>query len=341
MTTFRRGDGVGIELSGPLLRGIRLDDDVEGRLASAAEVAIAGRGDDRAVVDAFVRLRAELGNPGHTTRIATFPPASTLHRLEVTGRSGAELNAVRAQLAREQSIVSTLLLDDGPRRWLVAVRWEEHHVRRMEELAERAGFVDVTVEPSPVAIARVVEPTVTRVRRDSATDEAFELLCTGRQPVVAAAVDSVGRVTPSLALATDAFSPGWFDGIDQPGDLVAELRRFVDGLVVDERTDDVGPLWIAGTPYPLFPQHDLRSPQRQCVALGAAVGAAGLAGRLRPVDISVPVMPSIGPLDRPWAVERLSSLPPKAEPTRIGPFKRAISRLPTRRRPSGRSTSSG
>ncbi len=335
MNALRRGDGVGIEFTRHVVRGVRLDADQDGWLTAAAEVAIGDSRDDRSVVDAFVRLRAELGDPADTARIGTFPAASTLRRIDATGRTGGELNTMRAQLLREQSVASTLLLDDGPRRWLVAVRWDEDEIRRIEALAERAGFLDVTVEPSPVAIARVFDKHVTRARRDAAIDESFESLCASGQPVVAAAVDSVGHIAPSLRLATTTFPTGWFDGIEEPADLVAELRRFVDGLDDDPvavSDADHGRLLIAGVPYPPFPPHDLRSPQRQCVALGAAVGAAGLAGRLRPVDMLSATSATVDPLERPWVVERLSSLPPKEPPATIGPVKRAISRLLPRRR---------
>ena len=345
MTTFSRGDGVGIEFTRQLVRGVRLSADQEGWLTAAAEVAIADSRDDRSVVDAFVRLRADLHNPNDTTRIGTFPPASTLRRIEVTGRTGAELNTLRAQLQRDESVASTLLLDHGPRRWLVAVRWDEDEIRRIEALAERAGFIDVTVEPSPVALARVVDEHVTRARRDAALDESFESMCASGQPVVAAAVESIGRIAPSLDLSTAEFSTGWFEDIAEPALLVAELRRFVDelgddpsaGHEADRQTDhqgDHGRLVIAGVPFPPFPPHDTRSPQRQCVALGAAVGAAGLAGRLRPVDMLSPTAVAIDPFDRPWVVERLSNLPPKEEPATIGPVKRTISRLLPRRKRS-------
>lgn len=337
MNTFNRGDGVGIEFTRQLIRGVRLDADREGWLTAAAEVAIGDSRDDRSVVDAFVRLRAELDDPADTTRIGTFPPASTLRRIEVTGRTGAELNTMRAQLLRDESVASTLLLDHGPRRWLVAVRWDEDEIRRIEALAERAGFIDVTVEPSPVAIARVVGEQATRARRDAALDESFESLFVSGQPVVAAAVDSIGRMAPSLDLATAEFPTGWFEGIAEPAHLVAELRRLVDELGDDPITGheaDHRGLLVAGAPYPPFPPHDPRSPQRQCVALGAAVGAAGLAGRLRPVDMLSPTTAAVDPLERPWVVERLSSLPPKQEPATIGSVKRTISRMLPRRQRS-------
>ncbi len=337
MSAFRRGDGVGIEFTRQLVRGVRLDADQDGWLAAAAEVAIGDSRDDRSVVDAFVRLRAELGDPADTTRIGTFPTASTMRRIDVTGRTGTELNTTRAQLLREHSVASTVLLDDGPRRWLIAVRWDEDEIRRIEGLAERAGFLDVTVEPSPVAIARVVDTHVTRARRDAAIDESFESLYVSGQPVVAAAVDSIGHIAPSLHLSTTTFSTGWFDGIAEPAELVAELRRFVDVLDGDPTSGDDadhGQLLIGGVACPPFPPHDLRSPLRQCVAIGAAVGAAGLAGRLRPVDMLSPTAAAVDPLERPWVVERLSSLPPKEPPATIGPVKRAISRLLPRRKRS-------
>lgn len=332
MTPPRRGDGVGIEFTRGIVRGVRLRADQDGRVAAAAEVAIRTTDDDQSVVDAFVRLRAELGDPEEATRIATFPPFSTLHRVDATGRNGTELNAMRADLFREQQITSTLLLDDGPRRWLVAVRWDDVDIRRIEELAERARFVDVTVEPSPVAIGRIISRRVTRVRRDGATDESFETLLDDGQPVVAAAVDSVGRVTPSLVLNRAPFSVGWFDEIEDAVQLVTELRRFTKGLDEDPAVvNENAALLLSGAPYPEFPPHDMRSPQRQCVAIGAAMGAAGLAGRLRPVDVLVPASSPVDSLDRPWAVERVSTLPPRSDPTSIGPVKRAISRVLPRR----------
>lgn len=331
---FQRGDGVGLEFTRHVVRGVRLSSTLDGRLDAAAEVAVSDADDDRSVLDALVRLRAELGEPREPTRIATFPPASLLHRIEVTGRSPAELNSIRVGLMNDHAIASTVLLDDGPRRWILAVRWDETFVRRIEELAERAGFAETTVEPSPIALARVLHPSVTRARRDSAADESFESLSAHGQPLVAGAVDSVGRPTPALLIGTDEFSATWFDGIDGAVDLMVEMRRIVGELdgtdVADEDgTDDALRLWIGDEACPAFPLHDLRSSARQCVALGAAVGASGLAGRLRPVDMLVSGVSGTG--DRPWVIERLSDLPPRSDVPTIGPIRRLASRLLPRR----------
>jgi hypothetical protein len=331
---FQRGDGVGLEFTRHVVRGVRLSSTLDGRLDAAGEVAVSDADDDRSVLDALVRLRADLGEPREPTRIATFPPASLLHRIEVTGRDAAELNSIRVGLMRDHSIASTVLLDDGPRRWILAVRWDESFVRRLEELAERAGFAETTVEPSPIAVARVLHSSVTRARRDSASDESFESLIAHGQTVAAGAVDSVGRPTPSLLIGTQEVSATWFDGIDDAVELMVEIRRIVgelDGTNVAENdgTDEVHRLWMGDEAYPTFPLHDLRSSARQCVALGAAVGAAGLVGRLRPVDMLLPGQSGTG--DRPWVIERLSDLPPRSDVATIGPVRRLASRLLPRR----------
>jgi hypothetical protein len=329
MTELARGNGVGLEITGRLVRGVVLGSDEPGRLVAAAEVGIENQHDDRTVLDSLVRLRIELGEPSASTRVGVFPPRSTLERRDVTGLTGAELNRQRSELAVHRALSSTVLVDEGPRRWLIAVHWNETFVRRWEELVERAGFHDVTMEPSPQALARVVPSGTTRIRRNAATDESFEMIMSGRNPVAAAAVDSIGQRPPSLSSGGQPIADTWFDGFDDPADLVAEIRSLVEADIDDERAAD---LELAGEPYPAYPPHDLRAPERQCVALGAALGAAGLAGRLRPVDMVLPPVSAALDSERPWAVERLSSLPDAPEPETIGPVKRFVARLLPRRR---------
>jgi hypothetical protein len=321
-----RGDGVGIEVTHGIVRGVRLDATEAGRVIAAAEVPLANRLDDRAMVDALVRLRAELGDPHVPTRVAVFPPGSTLSRVEATGLIGNQINELRATLAASRQASSSVLIDDGPRRWLVGVSWDDTEIRRIEDLAERAGFVDVAVDPSPIALARVLDGDITHIRRNAAPDQSFGAIIARRVVVAAVALDAIGRMTPSLACSTAAMSVGWFDDVDEPAELVAEIER----LLEDAPPVDWG-LVVAGAPYADFPPHDLRAPRRQCVALGAAVGAAGLAGRLRPVDMLLPMAPA-SEAERPWAIERVSNLPTPQTPTTIGPAKRLVARLLPRRR---------
>jgi hypothetical protein len=329
MTELARGNGVGLEITRRLIRGVVLGADEPGRLIAAAEVGIEIPHDDRTILDSLIRLRIELGEPLLSTRVGLFPAGSTLERRDATGLSGAELNKQRSELAVNRALSSTVLIDEGPRRWLIAVHWDEVTVRRWEELVERAGFRDVTMEPSPQALARVVPTGATRVRRNAATDESFEMIVSGRNPVAAAAVDPIGQRPPSLSSGFKPIADTWFDAFEEPADLVAEIRSLVEADIDEQRPSDLD---LAGATYPAYPPHDLRAPERQCVALGAALGAAGLAGRLRPVDMVLPPVSAARDIERPWAVERVSSLPNAPEPETIGSIKRFIARLLPRRR---------
>jgi hypothetical protein len=328
---LRRGEGVGIEVTGEVLRGVRLDPD-DPDLLLAAEVAVRGGRDDAAVVDALVRLHAELRTPTLPTRLAVFPAASALQRLDVTGLDGSGLNALRHELDRDLAITSSVLLDDGPRRWLMAVSWDGRRVRRLEELAERAGFADVSVDPSPIALARVLPTSTTLARRTASGTEAFEVVLDQGFAVAAAGVDTVGRSHPALEPSTRPVSVGLFDELVDPDTLAAQLQRVTAPAFPDERREP--PQLVAGgRSHPDFPTHDVRSADRLCAALGAAVGAAGLAGRLRPVDMLLPPTPVIEESERPWAIERVSPQLEHEEPVEIGPVRRAVARaLPRRRR---------
>ena len=223
----RRGDGIGLEFTLTTIRGVALDGDVPGRLVAAAEIRIQSLRDDRSIVDALVRVRAELGGAAVATRVAMFPPGSTLHRFDVTGRSGPELNTLRHSIERHQAISSTVLIDDGPRRWLLALRWDEELVIRVEELVERAGFIDVTVDPSPVALARALPSGTTFARRDAALDEAFDVVIDGI-PIAACSIETIGRQPPGLSISSTDVSTTVFDELVDPVAIVAEIERAFD-----------------------------------------------------------------------------------------------------------------
>jgi len=179
------------------------------------------------MLNALVRLRAELGDARVPTRVAMFPSGSTLSRVDATGLTGVDLNALRAGLAASRGATSSVLVDDGPRRWLVGVSWDDTEIRRVEELTERAGFIDVAVDPSPLALARVVGGEITHVRRDAATDQSFGALTSRGVVVAASSLESVGRMTPGLACSDATMSVGWFDDVDEPQELVAQVHRLL------------------------------------------------------------------------------------------------------------------
>ena len=334
-----RGDGVGIEVADSVVRGVRLRHDTPGRVAATAELPFVSY-DDGAALDSFVLLRAELGDPVEPTRLATFPTSGIVQRVDVTGRPGPELNELRSALNRRFGIDSTMLVDDGPRRWMLTIRWHAHTVRRLEDLAERAGFVDVTVEPSPLALARVLASGTTYARRLVAQSDAHHSVLSNGVPVAASGLGVFGRAHPRVEAGPIEVPMAWFD--DQLDD-----SALTDALLRADRVattfaaahegaaasfDQPVQLVVAGAPYPVFPDNDVRSADRQAVALGAAVGAAGLAGSLHPVDMTSSTLGDAQRFDRAWAIERMSDLP-DVRPAPPGRIKRMKGRLLPRRSP--------
>jgi hypothetical protein len=325
---------VGIECTDRVLRAVLID--AGGALpARAAEVSLRSIDDDRVVLDAFVRLRAELGGASVPARIAMFPASSSLHRIDVTGQSGPELNASRSDVAQRLGMASTLLVDHGPRRWLYALNWPIERVRRFETLAERAGFLDVAVEPSPLALARAVSPGTRYVERAAAAGETFTAAFDGGVPVAAVASNTIGTEHPSLFGGGASFSVAMFDGLTDIESIIEQILAVYAAqpklVSINDVDANAEPLLVGTEAYPVFPPHDLRSPARQCVAIGAAIGAARIGGRHRPVDIIQMMATEAQLARRPWAIERVSSVSTPTPPQAPGAVKRAFSRFRPRR----------
>ena len=323
---------VGIECTNRVLRAVLIDTDDQ-LPAHAAEVSLRSVSDDRVVLDAFVRLRAELGGARVPARIAMFPASSSLHRIDVTGQSGPELNTLRSDLARRLGLASTLLVDHGLRRWLYALNWPVERVRRFETLAERAGFLDVAVEPSPVALARAAGPGIRYAERAAAVGETFTAAFDGGVPVAAVASNTIGRTHPSLCVGGAPFSVTMFDGLSDIESIHEQILavRAAQPNLASVNDLDAEPLLVGTVQYPAFPPHDLRSPARQGVAIGAAIGAARIGGRHRPVDIIRSTDSEADFTRRPWAIERVSSTRTQAPLSVPGPAKRALGRFRQRR----------
>jgi hypothetical protein len=327
------GRSVGIELCSNLVRGVLLGE-AGADIVRATEAALTAHDDDRSVLDALRRVRADLGADTLPARLATFPAGSWMRRVDVTGKTGPELNGLRAEIDRRHRAASTLLVDDGPRRWLHVLHWPDAGIRRIEALAEQAGFLDVAVEPSPVALARVLDETITIAERYATTGESSATVFQHGIPVAAVSIDGTGRTHPMLVLGTGAFSAELFDGI-VAADALTEL---VDAVRL--RSNEPGPgavaqpgvdLLVDGGTVPHFPPHDLRAPERQCIAVGAAVGAAGLVGRIRPVDIITDAAATTPVAHRPWVVERVATVAP-TQSTGPGVARRTMARLLPRRK---------
>ena len=90
---------------------------------------------------------------------------------------------------------------------------------------------------------------------------------------------------------------------------------------------DAEPLLVGTVQYPAFPPHDLRSPARQ----GVAIGAARIGGRHRPVDVIRSTDTAADLTRHPWAIERVSSTRSQAPLSVPGPAKRSLGRFRQRR----------
>lgn len=301
-----RGDGVGIEAGVAALRGVRLHAGRASPVGAIREVAV--HGDSQAeLLEAFARLRSELGETDAPTRLAWFPRGGALQRVDASGLDGPALGELRRRLGDEHGITSTMLIDDGPRRWMIALRWRTGGAWELQELAERAGFVDVEVEPAPVGLRRVLDRRVTAARRETPGEPGWVAIFDGAAPIAAAQLDlrrDTGATRPALRTSTAARDSAGLEelrGIDALADDVARAA----GSDLDGGDGPLA-LHLPDRTYPHFPPHDVRSAERCGVALGAAIGAAGLAGRARPVDVLGPRPELSVDLPRPWAIEEVA-----------------------------------
>lgn len=303
-----RRTGVGLEVTPTVVRGVVVDDRA-GRVAATNEVPLPALDDDEAVFEALTALHQRIDASDRPTRIAWFPTGALLQRLDVTGRSMSDLNALRRDLDDQHGFGSSMLLDVGPRRWMLALRWNQVGVRRIEMIAERAGFIDAAVEPAPISLHRVVGPNVSVARRDGSATSCWAATFDGDLPVLATSIPTGRREYPSLA--TDESVSDVRFVLADAATIVAQVGSAVQRGLPDDRSAP-GPepkLQVLGEPYPPFPAHDLRAPQRIAVALGAALGAAGHTGASRPVEAVTPSRPIIDEPRRPWTLERVVELP--------------------------------
>jgi hypothetical protein len=177
-------------------------------------------------------------------------------------------------------------------------------------------------------------------RRDASNGHSWAAVFDSGVPIAATSVPQASREYPGMAIAAEVNGLHRLDdvlGAPELADLVDEIAA--TAIASTGRSGELElRLLLADVPYPPFPAHDLRAPQRQAVALGAAAGAAGLAGRLRPVDVLSPTgaAPRAADTRRPWAIERIVDLPPRVRASRrpwwrrFGPLAQSRSRKPGR-----------
>ncbi len=322
----RRGDGVGLEVTRDLVRGVRLDHDRPGQVVDVCEVPIDRFDDDDHVREAFVVARDRLRASAERTHIAWFPGGATLQRIDVTGRGGPELNAIRHDLDEAHGISSTMLIEGDAHRWMLALRWGHRTGWRLQGLAELAGLAEVEVEPAPTSLGRVLPPAVDVARHAASAAESWVAVYDRGAPYAAASL----RVSTGDYPALETGAAPRNARFEELGTMQAQSALFATVTDVVSTALDLGgssppgpALRLVERTYPDFPPHDLRAAHRVCVALGAALGAAGLAGNVRAVDV-VSVPKHAAPTIRhPWSVERVVDAPDTPERTPLSWWRRA------------------
>lgn len=296
----RRGDGVGIEVLPDELRGVRLQLETAGRVAAVATVAC-DTDDDLSLLDGLGRLRTMLGYDSQPVRACMWSRGCHIQSLDVTGRSTNELNVHRAGLV---DVSATLEMTAGPRRLLAHLRGDMVHHRRVEQLVRQAGFELEGLEPTPVAIARLLPDTTWRLVTRRGGEEPWVAVVHDRTVVAA-----VPRSTPSGRRSADL---GELQGAPWLAKVDTLRERLVDPAELEHQLDEptAAPvalvLDLVGDPYPDFAPSDPAFGPHVAAALGAAVAAAGLAGRLYPVQ---PLANHAFDVDSAvWVVERVGDL---------------------------------
>ena len=298
---MRRGDGIGIEVLPDVLRGVRLQQDAPGRVAKVAGLAC-DTNNDLLLLDGLTRLRSLLDEAGHPTRACMWSTNCYIQSLDVTGWSTTELNIHRSKLA---DVSATIEMTSGARRLLAHLQTDMIRHRRVERFIRQAGFDLESIEPTPMAAARLVPSYTMRLIGSRSDAQPWMAVVHDRVVLAAAPASSLSNdMAHSELLAT-----GWSDSVEDLRERLlsnSELSGMVNqptGIAVA-----VG-LSLVGDTYPEFPDTHPAWGPRLAGALGAAVAAAGLAGRVHQVQplVAPHAFSDDGGV---WVVERIGDVAP-------------------------------
>lgn len=315
---MRRGDGIGIEVLPDALRGVRLQQDAPGRVAKVAGVAC-DTNNDLLLLDGLTRLRSLLDEAGHPTRACLWSPDGHIQSLDITGWSTTELNLHRSKLV---DVSATIEMSSSARRLLAHLQTDMIRHRRVERFIRQAGFDLESIEPTPMAVARLVPGYTMRLIGSRGTAQPWMAVVHDR--VVLAAAPAVDL--PTDMVRTEVLAASWSASIEDLRERLlgtAELSATVNqaaGIAVS-----LG-LSLVGDTYPEFPDTHPAWGPRLAGALGSAVAAAGLAGRVHQVQplVAPHAFSDDGGV---WVIERTGDVAPAVQaPTPRRRWRRAPTR---------------
>ncbi len=301
---MRRGDGIGIEVLPDALRGVRLQQDAPGRVAKVAGVAC-DTNNDLLLLDGLTRLRSLLDEAGQPTRVCLWGHDCHIQSLDITGWSTTELNLHRSTLV---DVSATIEMASSARRLLAHLHSDMIRHRRVERFVRQAGFDLESIEPTPMAIARLV-PAYTMRLLGSRGDAQPWMAVVHDHLVLAAApvLDQRDDTRRSELLAASWSAPieDLRERLLDPAELAATVNQPA-GIAVS-----LG-LSLVGDSYPEFPDTHPAWGPRLAGALGAAVAASGLAGRVHQVQplVAPHAFSDDGGV---WVIERIGDVAPSPQ----------------------------
>ncbi|MGZ4679656.1 MAG: hypothetical protein ACXV5U_14990 [Ilumatobacteraceae bacterium] len=301
---MRRGDGIGIEVLPDVLRGVRLQQDAPGRVAKVAGVAC-DTNNDLLLLDGLTRLRSLLDEAGHPTRACLWSPNCRIQSLDITGWSTTELNLHRSKLV---DVSATIEMSSSARRLLAHLQTDMIRHRRVERFIRQAGFDLDSIEPTPMAVARLVPAYTMRLIGSRGDAQPWMAVVHDRTVLAAAPAIDLG----ADMVRTELMASSWSASIEDlrekllDDDQLAATVNQPAGIAVS-----LG-LSLVGDTYPEFPDTHPAWGPRLAGALGAAVAAAGLAGRVHQVQplVAPHAFSDDGGV---WVIERIGDVTPAAQ----------------------------
>jgi hypothetical protein len=275
MSALRRGDGVGIEVLPGEVRAVRLQQDVPGRVAAIAVERCDTRSD--AALDAALRaVHLRIDAKALPTRLAIWPGGSQVQSIDITGWEPIFLRAHRNML---DDVASTTEIAIGARRWLSHVRWDSGSSQRLTRLAGDVGFAVQAVDPSPMAIARVVDSSQVALHSARDSENPWYAIVLDRVVLVATA-SGASKHRRDIGDLVVLANSSEIEEVRSRLSSAQRLSTIVGELRIDPSAPRL-PLMLGADPYPDFASADPAFGPTIAVALGAAYAAAGLAGRMQ------------------------------------------------------------
>jgi len=300
----RRGDGIGVEVLPGELRGVRLQQDAPGRVAAVGRV-VCDSSDDAALVTALSSLLAQLGGHGVPARACAWASGGQLQSIDITGLSPVEVNVHRSTM---DDVAATMELVAGPRRLLTHIRADMSWWLRVEHALREAGFELDAIEPTPVAIARLIAEPTAQLVAHRAGSEAWTAVVHDR--VLLAAAPHVPVAGRRVGAVGELIASEWAGSVDDLRERLSggeELSRQIAATIGQGRWPS---LQLVNDAYPEYSEAELAWGPRMAGALGSAVAAAGVAGRVFPVELmpnSRAMFEDVGA----WVVERVGDVEPE------------------------------